>query len=66
MNFIHPCRVHEARMNERIENDVEFSEDIFKKSLKDLKLTLNFPGGENFLPPTLVKSIHIFLSIIIG
>ena len=26
-------RVHEARMNERIENDVEFSEDILKKSL---------------------------------
>ena len=31
-------RVHEARMNERIENDVEFSEVIFEKSLKDLKV----------------------------
>ena len=31
-------RVHEARMEEKIENDVSFSEEIFESSLKDLKL----------------------------
>ena len=31
-------RVHEARMEEKIENDVSFSEEIFESSLKDLRL----------------------------